>query len=341
MKAHLPVDDLPQFKGLSLQASHLMFSAKAHSAKGEPFEAAVRWVEAGKTFADLAQALAEEGYMYAAAQDFLSSAHCFLEAGDYRPAEASLERLDDLAQLKRVLAEVTTLCSERRELNRRCKESRKLFEQAQAEAGARMGRPGHADRLSDAWLTEMLAKMPGVPECHWLMARKDSGLQRVEQAIDHFRLCCRLKPEHVPYRVILVERLLTWKRWDEAAEEAEQALVRFRDDPMVRFFAGWTKVQQAINHRAPKRVLSEAKELFESALGDDRLSGLQNVCVACSLSLCLARLGRAKEAERILRLTARNWPIPASDLAWELLRLKPAEREARVLASVPDLLLAA
>jgi hypothetical protein len=153
-------------------------------------------------------------------------------------------------------------------------------------------------------------------------------------------MCCRLKPDHVPYFVILLERLQAWKRWDEAADEAVRIFARFPDEPMVRFYVAWGKVQLVVNNRAPKHALHEARELFESILGSKQLTAMQNVCVACSLYLCLARVGEHREAERVLRRTIREWPSPSSDLAWELLCLAAAQRERRVLERVPQLLAA-
>jgi tetratricopeptide (TPR) repeat protein len=338
MKAHVAVDSLPQFKGLNLRSSHLMIAAKAHLAKGEPFEAAVRWVEAGRALTDLARALSEEGYAYAATQDALSAVHCYLEAGDYRPAEANLERLDDLAQLREVLASDAALRREHVELKRWRDSRRDALEKAQAEALRQMGKPGQADRLRDEWLNRVLADMPGVPELHWLMARKDTLRNRVQRAIDHYRLCCRLKPDHYPYHAILLHQLQTWRLWDQARAEGERALAKFPQEPLVRFYIGWGLVLIVVNGRAPKRALIEAKESFDWALKhSDQMTGMQNVCVACSLSLCMARLGETRDAERVLRWAVREWPSPASDLAWELLGLRPAQRERRVLERVRKL----
>jgi|GEM_PF-5876695 len=340
MKATAPVDSLPQFKGLGLRSSELMLAAKAHLAKGEPFQAAVRWVEAGRAFADLAEALVQEGYAYAAAQDFLNSAHCFLEAGDYRPAEASLEKLDDFTHLATLVAKDDELKAEYQALHTRCNKHRESFQRAYTEARALMPEAKYASRLSDKWLNEVLAAMPGVPDFHWLAAKKDTLRNRAERAIDHYRLCCRLKPDFMMYWFVLVARLIGWERWDEARTEAEQGLARFPRDPLAWAQVAWVKTILVINKLAPKKTLGEAKKLFESALDSEHLSGEYYVRIACGLSLCVERLGKTAEAEGILQRAIRRWPSPAADLALELLRLKPAERERHVLTRVPDLLAA-
>ena len=341
MKAHVPVDSLPQFKGLNLRSSHLVLAAKAHLAKGEPFEAAVRWVEAGRAFADLAQALVEEGYAYAATQDFLNAASCFLEAGDYRPAEAVLEALQNLPQLRAVVGKNRDFSVWHRELKELCNERRALFERAKEEMRKQMREPGHEERLKERWFTEVFSTMPGVPEFHALAAGKAVSRKMMDRSIIHYRLCRQLKPEYAPYRLLLVDRLLAGHRWDEAGDEAEQAMVNFASDPVMLFLGAWVKVRRVISGTSPKRVLLEAKELLERALTCKHVGARWSVLFACWLSVCMNRLGEKEQAERILRLTVREWPIPDSDLAWELLRLKPADREAHVFARIPELLPAA
>jgi len=94
------VDSLPQFKGRVIHCSNLMISARSHLAKGEPFEAAVAQIEAGRALAELGWELIGAGHVKHGAQDLLNAVHCFLEAGDYRPAEEQLTRLGKTPHLR-------------------------------------------------------------------------------------------------------------------------------------------------------------------------------------------------------------------------------------------------
>jgi tetratricopeptide (TPR) repeat protein len=230
------------------------------------------------------------------------------------------------------------LKAEHRELQKWCNKRRESFQRAYGEARAVMPKAKDANCLRDRWLNEVLAAMPGVPDFHWLMAMKNKLRNRAEQAILHYRLCCRLKPDFVPYWFFLVSYLRQSKRWDEARMEAEQGLARFPRDPLAEAQVAWVKTLMVINNLAPRRTLVEAKRLFESALDSQGLSGEWCVRIACGLSLCVERLGNSREAEQVLRSAIRTWPSPAADLALELLRRKPAERERYVLERVPELL---
>lgn len=103
MRKSSPVDTMPQFEPLAVRASNLMLAAKSHRSKNDVFEAAVSWMEAGRTLAELGSRLIHADHAYEGAQDILYAAECFLEAGDCRPAIIQLERFSTLPQLAKVL----------------------------------------------------------------------------------------------------------------------------------------------------------------------------------------------------------------------------------------------
>jgi tetratricopeptide (TPR) repeat protein len=342
MSTTVPVDVLPEFEGLSLRSSALMIEAKAHIAKGEPFDAALAWVKAGRSFADLAQALLAAGHVRETAEDVLNAARCFLEAGDHRPADRVLQRFEDYAQLREVVSADEPLAVEQAGTVAWSGRRRRELDQARAELQRQMGQPDAAHKLSHTWLSATLAAMPGVADFHWFAAQKAWSAKDYETALEHYAWCARLNPENARYWCVRIHDLVLVKRFDEAVAVADEAVVAHPSDAIVLWFAGWARLHGVIDARRPKSDMARAQEYFEQALGlNMQLTERQVVATKCALCLCLKRLGQLDAASTLLRNTIRDHPLWADDLARRMLRAHSARVERDLIAEVPRAMLEA
>jgi len=341
MNRSAPVDTLPEFEGLSLQASALMIRARSHMAKGEPFDAAVDWVKAGHSSANLAAELLRAGFAAQAAEDLLNAANCFLGAGDHRLADVVLEQFRQHAQLRDLLDEDAFLAQEHAATTRRCDQRRRELERAREELRQQMGEPDAVHRLSDAWLNDVLARMPGVPDLHWFAARKASRKHDSERAITHFTWCLRLKPDSVAYWFLCISELRVAKRFDEAVAMADEALPHFPNIAVMAWIAGWARIERVIAGRGPKSSLALAHDYLLQALKLRQLTELQTVATLCLIHLCLKRLGHVEEATDTLKNAIRDYPVSTSEMAWRLLRARDRRVEHELLAAIPGIFMSA
>lgn len=214
MRKAAPIDTMPEFEPLTTRASNLMIEANSHRAKNEPFDAAVAWVKAGRTLAELGSKLLHADYVYEAAQDLLNAAACFLEAGDYRPAQEQLDRFSELPELTELLGSDEHIAAEYSRICAWSDESRRVLERAWEEA--------LVQGLTLKWLNETLARLPGVAEFHRLAAKRHAQLAEsrerdasAAQAAKHTEWCTKLSsgesdefrktPERRGTRVLLID----------------------------------------------------------------------------------------------------------------------------------------
>ena len=315
-----PLDTMPEFEGLNLMSSALMIEAKAHIAKGEPFDAAVAWIKAGRTFSQLAMELLRAGHAGEAAQDLLNSAHCFLEAGDHRPADQELERFQDNQRLRDALEQDECFAAEHAAVVRWSDQRRRELDRARQELRQQMGHPDAASKLRDSWLDEVLRVMPGVPDFHWFAARKAQHRGRRAQALKQYEQCTILKPENARFWCIRILELGFANYFQDAITVADEALLYHPNDVHVHWFSGWARAWYAIKGRGPRSVLPRACEHFEHVLKVGQLSERHETVVACLLYLCLRRLGEGERAVKLLRETVRTCPVTPEDWPWRMLR---------------------
>jgi tetratricopeptide (TPR) repeat protein len=327
-----PVDTMPEFEGLNIRSSALAIEAKAHLAKGESFDAAVAWVKAGRSFGELGMELLQAGYVREGAEDLLNAVHCYLEAGDHRPAERELERFTALPQLRELVERDRLVGEEHGRLAKWCGQRRRELDRARGELREQMGDPGAAHRLSERWLANVLEAMPGVPDFHWFAARKAAHARRYRQADEHLGWCVRVSPQNKNYWIERICVLVTAKRYADAVDAGNEAIAVHDGSAALRWFVGWAILKQVIEGRGARVKLREAREHLERALGLGQLNEEHKVGVICLLSVCLRRLGDADAAGKLLLEAARDYPVVAGNLAWRMLRERGAGIEREVLA---------
>lgn len=315
----LALDDLPEFKGLVIQSSNLMICAKSLRAKGETFEAAARWVEAGRVRGDLGQCLVDRGHLRPGAEDILIAAACFLEAGDHRPADQQLSKMRDGTPLGEVVLRDRALSAQYKELMARSDKCRQSFESIRAEGLRQMeGRPQNTRLLNISWLRDKIAELPGIPDLHFSLARRYFMAENLNRAVYHHDLCTQLKPDYAEYRMIFIFVLTEAERWNEAVSASDEAVSRFANKPLIQWSAGWAKLLAVFKGRRPDSMLPAAQQHFEAYLYHDGLLDDQRVDAILLIAACLIRQGKPEEAKQRLMQAVRDYPLPTAKRAWQL-----------------------
>jgi len=337
MRKSPAIDTMPEFEPLTIESSNFMLAAKSHRAQGEVFEAAVAWVRAGRKLAELGSKLLNEQYVYEAAQDILYAAACFLEAGDYRPAQEQLNRFSNFPELAELLSSDEYMSVEHVRISDWSKKSRRMFDKAFREMRDQMLTSHDAHRLRQSWIDQTLSSMPGVPEFHFFNARKHAhaaskrgGEASRTRVIESYRWCVRLCPESLGTQILLIWELLEGRRWDEAISVSDEAVRRFPDNAYAHSYAGWSRFLYVATAQGPKSLLPEALEHKKQAVGlGAQMTEYELVTEYFCLAACLSRLGRQDEAEKVLRKGMKEHPTAAGDVLMLLLRTPRAQR-ARV-----------
>lgn len=329
MKEPQPVDTMPEFEPLVVRSSNLMLAANSHRAKGELFEAAVAWVEAGRVRAELGSKLLRKDHVHEAAQDILHAAACFLECGDHRPADEQLARFATVPQLAQVLGADEYLKSEHTRIKKWSADRRIALDKAREEASKQIrGDVTRHDRLRRTWVEKTLKDFPGVPEVHWITAQKYWGEDQPDCSIKHNWWCIRLRPKHPPYRIVLLSRLIEAREWREAVDTGDESVALLPEDPFILWFAGWARVQWVVEGRGSKSLLRDARVRLEKAVRlGKRISEPVAIGAACALAACLNRMGENQKANKLLSRLLRDYPTAVTDLAWMMLQTEGTKRD--------------
>jgi len=313
-----------------------MLQAKSHRAQGEVFEAAVAWVRAGRKLAELGSKLLNEEYVYEAAQDILYAAACFLEAGDYRPAQEQLDRFSNFPELARLLNSEQYLATEHARISKWSSKSHRTFDKAFREMLNRMeNTPQGTHRLTQSWIDQTLSLMPGVPVFHFFAGRKHTYAAHKRgseashtRAIESYRWCVQLQPESMGARIPLIWGLVEARRWDEAISVSDEAVRRFPHNAYAHLYAGSPRYLYVVTAQGPKSLLREALEHMNQAVElGDQLTEEDLVTEYYCLAACLHHLGRDDEAQEVLRKGMREHPTARSDFLLLLLRTPQAQRD--------------
>jgi hypothetical protein len=207
MKRAAPVDTMPEFEPLSIETSNLMIEAKSLRAQGELFEAAVKWVDAGRKLGELGTRLLHAGHYYEAAQDVLNSAACFLEAGETPKALDQLRFFKSVKELTGVASENDYIRKEWTSLQDTAKRLNNLLLETWAEMQQLMRDPRGARRLTQKWIDDALRQFPGIQQFHFYAARRYMSLaERTGEenatriAIDRLRCAAALHREDLDWR---------------------------------------------------------------------------------------------------------------------------------------------
>lgn len=340
MKEPQPVDTMPEFEPLVTRSSNLMLAANAHRAKGELFEAAVAWVEAGRTRAELGSKLLRNDYVPEAADDLLHAAACFLECGDHRPAEEQLARFSAVPQLSDLLTSDGYIRAEHKRISKWAKERRTAFDRARQEAWKQIrGDITRHTRLKASWVQRSLNEFPGVPEIHFITAQKYWGESQPARSIEHHWWCVRLRPGHPPYRIVLLSRLIELRDWKQVLKTGNDSMALFPNDPFILWFAGWGRLRYVIDARGARGLLQDARKWLEKAarLGK-RISEPLAIGTTCTLAACINRMGEPEEAARVLSRLVNKYPAAVTDLAWMMLRARGTTREKVLAQNAPRLM---
>jgi len=323
-----PVDALPVFKPLVVRTSNLMIAARSHRAKDEIFEAAVAWVEAGRTLVELGTRLLHAGHSYEAAQDILNAAACFLEAGDHRPAEEQLERFQNLSDLKGILRSDTFVAEEYTRVSvwhakrfaELVKARRESFSQIQGDVT-------RFDRLKEPWLVRTLGTLPGVPELHFIAAEKYWAKREFPLFIQHMHWSMRLTPCSAPHRVVLIQHLVELRKWKDAAAVAKEAVKALPTDPYILWFAGCAQTKAVVFGKMPRRLLRDAETNLRMSIGCGAAQSEEfQIGATCSLAVALQTIGKIKAADELLSALVRDYACASTDLPWRIMNAKANER---------------
>ncbi len=337
MIADVAVDALPEYRGLVTQASNASILAKSSRARGEPFEAAIYWMEAGRAHTELGSRLIEHGYIWEGAQDLLYAVNDFLETGDYRPAEPLVERLQS-GPLAEVVQSDETLRRSLADLLRSLNSRKRALETAHEELRKQMVTPRGAARLKLGWLTRTLPQFAGVSDFHWFAAEKYLSQGQSQQALRHLQICVKLKPGDRALRFMYVSHLADAERWDDALTESSDAVLRFPGDAHIRFEAGWVRLLLFRRNRRQRSTLEEARRHFEAGLSAERVPADMRVTLLLAYALCERLSGRAELAREALQKAARESHPPTSYRIGLMINAPASELERHLINSeVPRL----
>lgn len=318
MKTSAPVDDMPQFKGFSLNASNLMIEANALRARGELYAAAVAFVQAGRDLETLMRRFLSEGFVWHATQSALESAECFLEVGDERPADAIIRMAENSPGIVELLDSDAHFAADQRRLAVLREHVNRERLAGWGQMRSQMESAHGAMKLSEGWIKDVLERLPGVPEFHFYVSRKRYHQQRWRDATYHLGVCVELQPDLPDMWGLLVHCFEAANDLDRAIEAADRALSHHPANPKLLFAAGWTRVQKVFRHSGSKNLLLPATHFLSRSLESGMLSSEDAVTTSCILALALRRLSREAEAAEVLRSAIERYPLPAAYLAEQL-----------------------
>lgn len=336
----------PTLEELETRSSNLMLEATAHAAKKEVFEAAIDWMAAGRTLAELASRLLQDDRWTDAAQEVLRAAACFLETGDPRPADVQLERFTTLPKLQEALKAHAHLRDEHVDLVQRFRTAQRTFQTARKEWQQKMGGLLGATRLTRKWIENTLRKMPGLVEVHWFASEKYwlEGEKRRDRSsllrsVEHNKRCIGLMPERLGARIVLLHRLVDLERWDDAIPLAEETVSRFPNNAFAHFFLGWTIENFVHLGLCPKRLLDQAvKHLSRAVHLSGQMTDEQVVGVRICMVACYKKKSQHGKARDELRQIAKDYPAEVSDIAVRLLESGDASFAQLLESSVGDMM---
>ncbi len=317
----------PTLEELETRSSNLMLEATGHAAKKEVFDAAIDWMSAGRTLAELASRLLQEDSWAEAAQEILRAAGCFLETGDPRPADVQLQRFTTLPKLQEALKAHAHLRDEHAELARRSRTAQGTLEPVRQEWVECVGGPKGASGLRRKWIDTTLRKMPGLAEVHWfasdkywLEGEKKGNKSSLLLSVRHNQWCVGLMPERLGLRIVLVHRLLDLRRWEDAKGLAGETVSRFPNVASAHFFSGWTLETCVRRGCGPKRLLDDAIAHLQKAVDlPDQLTLQQRVGIRLCVVGCYRTKGQEGKARDELRQIVTDYPAEVSDIAVRLL----------------------
>lgn len=339
MNLSAPVDTMPEFQGLVQRASALMLKAKGHLAKGEPIEAAIAWVNAGRAHHELGTKLLEAGYPAQGAQDFLTAVYCFLEAGDPRFAEPVLREFDELPPLKDAMCAFPSVADEYAELAARMKSAQKRLDTARQQLRSQMGSPNAVECIDEKWLESKRKEMPGVADFHYFAARRAQEEGKHARAAENLRWSVALRPDDLAYWLLLVDQLIHAKRFSDAVTAADQARLLHVENSFVLWFAAWARIKHYLLGSGPRAGLEQARRDLEVAVDLKQLSDFQEVVAICLEAYCAEKLGDSEEGRALLQGATARFSLTTSDLAWQMLRAKTDKARLSLIASVSDRML--
>lgn len=340
-------ETISDYEALATKSSNLMLAATSHRAKDEVFEAAVAWVEAGRTLVELGSKLLYNDYVREGAQEILHAAGCFLEGGDHRPADEQLARFDHVPQLEHLLKEDEYLSAEFVRISKWSRGLRGKFDKTLREMREQMQGPSGAQRLKQGWIDEAFHEFPGVPDFHFFAARKYAHVAGSrgaaaprERAIQHYRWCAQLLPERIGLWILVAGELLEAHKWDEAIATAERTVERFPDSALAQIYSGWCKLLRVTKHQGPKSLLHGVLDNMEHAIRLRAQLAPDHLVVAYGCrAVCLHCLGERDKGETVLREAIHELPPgTSSPVLLATLNAQPSEREKVFLARAPEIM---
>lgn len=330
MRATAPVDDLPFFKGPSLNASNLMIEANALRARGKHFDAAICFWRAGQQLHLLFEQFVAEGYYWHAFQSSIEASECYLEIGDDRSAEHELTQLSELIAGSRFSDSAEDFSAKLAALRQLIFESRLEREKILETLRDQMGEPSGAKKLKRAWLDEQLETRPGVVELHWFASQKALADGKPALASPHLEICTTLAPRNFSFWFVRIIQLAKNNNWAEAESTCDSALLELPNEPLLLWASAWVIGGLVNSRKAPAARLERAVERADAAI---RL-GLQpeHVVVLAMMMkrIWLKRLGRIEDADQVWNEAQRKHPVATAQLTWLVERVTQAKIESYI-----------
>lgn len=301
MSSQLALDLQAEYEPLVIQASNLGIRAKAHEAKGEPFEAAILWAQAGRIHSELGGKLINNQQLEAGVRDLLYSAGCFLEARDPRLAKEQLAKLHD-ARLLEVVSSNPALEADTAQCARQCEGLDRALSRAwrDLEAGMREGALYRPGLVKPKLVADVLKRFPGVANLHWIAGQSRGYRKQYADAALHYRWCLRLRPSDQIVQATLIACLALAEKWDELDAETASALADFPESSVVLFFVGWSILCRVHQRAAPKTRLHEALGHLQRASALPPITPTQrrelNLCIA----YCHFLMGEQQQARDLV-----------------------------------------
>jgi tetratricopeptide (TPR) repeat protein len=231
-----------------------------------------------------------------AAEDWLSSAECYLQACAQDDAVRALEgaqKLEAAGHLPPGRGDVTAALREREEGVRRLRRKIEAFWAAWRAAGFKAP---EASEDALAFLRRQVRDLPGFAMLHFLIARQAGRLGRQDLAARHLMWAARFDPGHETYTALHGRQLITAGRLGEAEQLGRSFLTMKPDSTDVRLMLALALVAGSAARPSGFR---QAIEVLRP-VADRSQTNLNHRVIALALSLVLHRLlGEEGEAARL------------------------------------------
>ena len=287
-----------EYRQLEIDSSNLLFEADRCRVLGRYELSAYAMFNAGRVRLRMGQIVFSDNEVQFAAEDWLSSADCFLHASDDKRAEVPLDIVRKLRDEHRLPPDRKDLLESIQERERGLsvlREQVRNFLRGLATTGFRLESPNQESLTS---LLRQVPNLPGYPQLHYLIYRLASSLDARDLAAFHIHWAATFEPSNPNYVALLGYEFIKLGKPESALSVGRDFLISNAGETgQVRIMIA-NALAATTGNRPPDR--EGAIKALLPIIGDKKTPIRQQVAAMALCAVFQYELGQVRESNRLL-----------------------------------------